>query len=98
VKPEARVKDQVKRILRKFLPAIYWHMPVQNGMGEPTLDFTGCINGLCFAIETKAPGKKPTPRQLLTMADMQAGGAFVFVVSDARGLAVLEATLQLLAA
>lgn len=99
--PEGRVKAKVKRALAALLAAgcaLYWHMPVQNGMGEPTLDFVGCAGGHFFAIETKAPGGKPTKRQLLTMASMQAAGAFVFVVSSDEELARMEATLWLLAA
>lgn len=80
--PEGKVKDQVKRALKclrdKGYP-VYYHMPVQNGMGKSTLDFVGCIAGKFFAIETKAPGKKPTERQLGTIAEMEKAGAAVFV-------------------
>ena len=80
--PEGRVKAQVKRMVKDLQDSgypVYLHMPVQNGMGKPTLDFIGCIKGQFFAIETKAPGKKPTERQLDTMAEMQKAGAHVFV-------------------
>ena len=80
--PEGKVKDQVKRAMKRLIEKgypVYYHMPVQNGMGKPALDFVGCIKGQFFAIETKAPGKKPTERQLATIADMQAAGAHVFV-------------------
>ena len=80
--PEGKVKEQVKRALKglqaKGYP-VYWHMPVQNGMGKPSLDFIGCVKGQFFAIETKAPGKKPTERQQGTIAEMQKAGAHVFV-------------------
>lgn len=91
--PEGRVKDVVKKILKRF-ENVYYHMPVQNGMGEPTLDFIGSCNGHFFAIETKAPGKKPTERQQLTMGNMLAGGAVVFVVDDDASAAVMRTTLQ----
>lgn len=80
--PEGKVKQYVKdcfRELRQDGISIYWHMPVQNGMGAPTLDFVGCLNGRFFAVETKAPGKAPTPRQLLTIEDMKQAGAAVYV-------------------
>lgn len=77
--PEGKVKQRVKKLLNDY--GAYYHMPVINGMGMPTLDFICCLKGRFFAIETKAEGKKPTPRQLLTMADMKASGAAVFVVS-----------------
>jgi hypothetical protein len=93
--PEGKIKAKVKALLKKFA-AVYYHMPVQNGMGEPTLDFVCCVNGHFLAIETKAPGKHPTPRQQITMAAMRAAGAFVLVVSCEAELAILEAFLQLL--
>jgi hypothetical protein len=81
--PESKVKDRVKTALRHMEQelgiSIYYHMPVQNGMGAPTLDFVGCLHGKFFAIECKAPGKKPTERQYCTIADMEAAGGRVFV-------------------
>jgi hypothetical protein len=76
--PEGKVKNAVKKALK--IHGAYYHMPVQNGMGSPTLDFVGCYRGKFFAIETKAPGGKPTPRQLQTIVDMESAGAKVFVV------------------
>lgn len=92
--PEGKIKEQVKKLLKAH--AVYYHMAVLNGMGAPSLDFVCCHNGRYFAIETKAPGQKPTPRQKVTMADMAAAGAFVFVVSGPAELGVLEAYLQLI--
>ena len=76
--PEGRVKDKVKKVLKKH--RAYYHMPVQNGMGKPTLDFVGCKAGQFFGIETKAPGKKMTERQLLTQREMEAAGGVVFCI------------------
>ena len=76
--PEGKVKDKVKKLLKEA--GVYYHMPVQNGMGAPTLDFVGCHQGNFFAIETKAPGKKPTARQEQTIAEMRRSMAAVFVV------------------
>lgn len=76
--PEGKVKEKVKRVLRSH--GAYWHCPVQNGMGAPSLDFICCFHGLFFAIETKAPGKKPTPRQLLTIGEIKTTGGKVFVI------------------
>jgi hypothetical protein len=78
--PEGRVKDKVKKLLagRKA----YWHCPVQNGMGAPALDFMHIqIPGVpVFAIETKAPGEKPTVRQQRTIDSIRAAGGTVFVI------------------
>ena len=66
--PEGRLKDKVKAFLKAR--GAYYHMPVQNGYGQPSLDFVGCYKGFYFAIETKAPGKTPTPRQTYTMNEI----------------------------
>jgi hypothetical protein len=76
--PEGKIKDVVKKVLTKH--GAYYFMPVQNGYGAATLDFLCCYNGLFFAIETKAPGKKLTERQELTKASMNKAGGLVFVI------------------
>lgn len=79
--PEGVVKGKVKKFLTPLISrGVYFHMPVQNGMGAPTLDFVGCLRGRFFAIETKAGDAKPTARQEQTAAAMTAGGAVVFLV------------------
>ena len=83
--PEGRVKDKVKKALRDI--HAYWFMPVQNGMGSPSLDFLICYNGRFFGIETKAPGKtKPTPRQANTMRAIENAGGGTFLVHDEQSL------------
>jgi hypothetical protein len=75
--PEAKVKAKITRALEalqaKGFP-VYYHMPVQNGMGKPTLDFICCFNGNYLGIEAKAPGQKPTDRQYATFAEINAAG------------------------
>jgi hypothetical protein len=92
--PEGKTKEQVKKLLKAH--GAYYHMPVMNGMGAPTLDFICCHNGRFFAVETKAPGKKPTPRQEQTMTEIAFAGGYVFVVSNLDELDILEAYLHLL--
>ena len=82
--PEGAVKERVKKVLTKH--GAYWHCPVQNGLGAPSLDFVGCYRGLFYAIETKAGNGKPTPRQETTIADMRKAGAKVFVVNAVSGM------------
>lgn len=94
VTPEGKIKAKVKRLFKAY--GAYYHMPVQNGMGEPTLDFVACLRGYFIAVETKANGQKPTPRQQITMSNMRAVGAFVFLVSNDAELDILEAFLALL--
>jgi hypothetical protein len=86
--PEGKVKDKVKKALKKY--NAYWHCPVQNGMGSPSLDFVGCFNTKYYAIETKAANKRPTPRQETTIAEMEAVGAKVFVINEVTGTTELE--------
>lgn len=90
--PEGRIKFRVKALLNT-LPECYYHMPVQNGMGRPTLDFVGCLRGWFFAIETKAPGKQLTPRQQFTVEEMVRAGAKVFVI-DSDDMTELELWLR----
>lgn len=78
--PEGRIKEAIKSELKKL--GVYYHMPVQNGMGKPTLDFVCCHQGYFFAIEAKAPGKKPTARQELTIAEMRRAGGKVYIVDS----------------
>ena len=103
--PEGKVKAKVKKKLA--LPGVYSHMPVQNGMGAPSLDFVCCKKtlitpemvgqevGLYFAIETKAGNKQPTARQGITIAEMEAAGAKVFVINEETGTGQLEEWLKL---
>jgi hypothetical protein len=78
--PEGRVKNRVKKMLKAH--GAYYFMPVQTGYGSPGLDFHGCHRGKAFAVETKAPGKKPTPRQQLVITEMEESGMKVFVIGE----------------
>ena len=89
--PEGKVKEKVKKLLKAH--GAYYHMPVQNGMGAPSLDFIGCHRGLYYGIETKAGNKQPTPRQETTIAQIRAAGGLAFVVNEVSGLDELEAWL-----
>jgi hypothetical protein len=86
--PEAKVKALVKAALK--LHGAFYFMPVQGGMGAPSLDFLCAARfrdmAIFFAIETKSPGKKPTPRQELTIATMEAVGVRVFVIDGEEGV------------
>lgn len=95
--PEGKVKDRIKSVLKKYAKTVYWHMPVQNGMGAPTLDFVGCAHGRYFAIEAKAPGGKMTARQILTAKEIRAAGGMVFVIdgtADTHTVELLELWLS----
>lgn len=86
--PEGKVKEKVKKVLRAY--NVYWHCPVQNGLGAPSLDFVGCCNGYYFAVETKAGNKQPTPRQALTMQQITDAGGKAFLINEETGLDFFE--------
>ena len=81
--PEGRTKAKISELLKAA--GAYYHMPVQNGMGKPTLDYIGCHHGRFFAIEAKAPGKKPTPRQEGTIKEINLAMGMVFVIDGTDG-------------
>lgn len=80
--PEGKVKKAVKEILSKFVDEgkVDGFWPVPSGYGESHLDYVGCCNSVFFAIETKAPGGKPTPRQVKRITDVTNAGGKVFVI------------------
>lgn len=81
--PEGKIKTKVNARLKDINP-LWKFMPVSMGYGLPSLDYLLCVNGYFVAIETKAPGKKPTPRQEHTIGIIRAAGGIVFIVdSDA---------------
>jgi hypothetical protein len=77
--PEGKVKKTVSTLL-KSVDGLFYTMPVPSGFGESTLDYIGCYRGKYFAVETKAPGKKPTDRQQAIISKMRAAGGAVFVI------------------
>ena len=81
--PEGKVKNKVRRILKQH--GAYYHQPVMNGMGAPSLDFVCCHRGAYFAIETKAGTKKPTPRQETTMEEIRRAEGLAFLVNETSG-------------
>lgn len=76
--PENKVKQATRKVLDAY--NCYTLPPVQNGMGAPALDFHCICNGFGFCVETKAPGKKPSPRQLVTISKIEAAKGKVFVI------------------
>ena len=78
--PEGHVKAKVRKLLREYT-GIYVFMPVPGGFGQTTLDFLGCYRGMFFAIETKAPKKKPTLRQVTMLQDIDRAMGRTFVIA-----------------
>jgi hypothetical protein len=81
--PEGKVKDAVKKELRKR--DIWYFMPMQNGFGVVGIpDFICCWEGKFLAIETKAPGKRTqtTANQDRIMAEIKDHWGKAVVVDD----------------
>lgn len=89
---ERTVKGWVKTTLDGM--GAYYFMPVQTGYGQRCLDFIGSHRGRAFAIETKAPGKKPRPTQKVIMRKMEAAGMAVFVIDSKESIAPLRQWLE----
>ncbi len=77
--PEGKVKTLVKRVLDKH-KGLYIYWPVPGGYGPSSLDCLLCVGGLFVAIETKAPGKKPTKRQAFVIDQIKRSAGEVFVI------------------
>jgi hypothetical protein len=76
--PEAKVVDKlVRQIETCGVPAqcriVYATMHASGG--EPDID--ACVGGVTLKVEAKAPGQKPTPRQLSVMRKWARAGAVV---------------------
>jgi len=90
--PEGKIKAAIRNVL--LVHNCYIAMPVQGGYGSALLDFYGCHRGRFFAIEAKAPGKKPTARQVAILNDIRAAGGKVFVIDSEEELKPLLAWLR----
>ena len=100
VTPEGKIKKLVNKVLDEFVgpdlsqPELYRYWPVPSGFGKSSLDCIVCYRGRFIAIETKTPGKKPTPRQELCIEEMKCAWADVFVIDSKAGCDELRALLK----
>ena len=92
--PEAVVKRKVKAALKEI--GAFQHWPVQSGMGAPILDCIACINGRYIAIETKAAGKHPTPRQYMLIEQIEQAGGWAYVIDGDVSIAAMLEDLKCL--
>ena len=79
--PEGKVKQAITKFLKEQ-ESCWWVMPVVSGYGKPLLDYIGCSRGRFFAIEAKAPGRKPTARQVRTLTEIERAAGMCFVVDN----------------
>lgn len=92
--PEGVTKTKVKKVLAKYGEELDAFWPVQNGMGTPALDCIICYRGHHIEVETKAPGKTMTPRQIITAEKKEKAGAKVFCIDGDVGCARLDEYLR----
>ena len=78
--PEGRVKNEVKKQLKALGAYHFW--AVQTGLGATTVDCLACFHGRFVGIETKAPGKKPTPRQEVVLTQIREAGGITLVIDS----------------
>lgn len=79
--PEAKVKQQVKKLLDTF--SVYYFMPATGGYGRSGVpDFIGCVNGRFFAVECKAGNAQPTALQQRELRAIIAEGGAAFVINE----------------
>lgn len=79
--PEGRVKDKVKKILKRI--NAYYAMPATGGYGASGVpDFLVCLKGRFIGIECKAGKNKPTDLQLKNLAEIELAGGLAVVVND----------------
>lgn len=74
--PEGRVKDEIRKRLKKR--GAYVFSPVQMGLGSRTLDLLVCWRGKFIAIEVKRVGGKPTKMQEQIIKDIEKAGGIAF--------------------
>ena len=78
--PEGKVKNNIRKVIEKFGSRIDPFWPVPAGYGESHLDCILCVAGSFVAIEVKAPGKKPTPRQKYRIGTTERAGGIALVI------------------
>lgn len=78
--PEGNLKREVKAYLKGFGDRCWFFMHVPMGYGQRGVpDFTGCLDGRFFAIETKSPGGKLTPWQKKALEEIREAGGTICV-------------------
>ncbi len=79
--PEGKVKDKVKKLLKKY--GIYYCMPMGTVWGKAGVpDIIACVYGKFVGIETKAGKGKCTKLQAVEQQRICDSGGVTFVVNE----------------
>lgn len=90
--PEGAVKKAINKLLDKH--GCYRFMPVNSQFSKKTVDYLVCAYGVFIAIEAKAPGKRPTALQQITLDQVASAGGGWFIVDGPEALAELELAID----
>lgn len=92
MKPEVKVKKQVKELLDKY--GAYYFSPVASAMGTAGIpDIIACLNGTFIGVECKAGTNKPTGLQQAQLRRIAAAGGVALVINE-DNIDALEHTLK----
>jgi hypothetical protein len=79
--PEAKVKDQIKKILKAY--DVYYAMPMGTGYGNAGVpDFLCCVGGTFLAIEAKAGKGTTTALQDKNINAIHDCGGHAYVINE----------------
>lgn len=79
--PEGKVKAIIKMELDKLKPDI-WYYCVQDRFTSGIPDIVGCYKGKLFALELKAPKKRPSKLQHYTLELIAKAGGYAQVITS----------------
>jgi hypothetical protein len=94
--PEGKVKAAVRKVLDLYKSELDTFWPVPAGYGPSHLDCIICAWGKFVSIETKAPGKKPTPRQKERIASVKRAGGIAVVIDGTHNTTTVTELQKLL--
>lgn len=91
--PEGKVKDKIKRVLKKY--GAYYCMPNAGPFGKSGVpDFICCYKGAFLAIEAKADGGEVSELQQQQLDKIAAAQGWALVIEGAQGVELLDRFLE----
>lgn len=94
MKPEEKAKREVKKILEES--GYFFFKPQMGGFGKVGIpDFIACVNGYFLAVETKAIGEEPTPKQQEQIDEIKTSKGVALVITE-ENLGILRITIEYL--
>jgi hypothetical protein len=95
MKPEAKVKQALRKMLKEEFPQVWVFWPVSNGMGAHGIpDLIMCAGGKFIGAEIKAEGGKVTPLQQDQLNRIAAAAGLPLILRGASAVATLRSLLS----